>query len=201
MYCRNRNRNLSAHFATKIGNIAIETRHRRHFEWEEQWVRRAQNADLNSSREYCFSSSFRCSYEDISMDSNQNQNSNPLDFSQSGIAYKDIVPPGLPNQVRVQHSPPIFSIEKFTRKTFRMKIITDSAHNTHRVHKRQPIILHQVRTASIPICPITIPSLSTFPIVQLNSRKFHCAPHHRNQTPHRTIIRVSCSRTDQLRLS
>lgn len=34
------------------------------------------------------------------MDSNQNQNSNPLDFSQSGIAYKDIVPPGLPpNQV------------------------------------------------------------------------------------------------------
>lgn len=46
------------------------------------------------------------SYEDISMDSNQNQNSNPLDFSQSGIAYKDvIVQPGLVNQVRfrLQH--------------------------------------------------------------------------------------------------
>lgn len=53
------------------------------------------------------------------MDSNQNQNSNPLDFSQSGIAYKDIVPPGLPNQVKCDFSVFFFFfflIEKHTNE-------------------------------------------------------------------------------------
>lgn len=52
------------------------------------------------------------------MDSNQNQNSNPLDFSQSGIAYKDvnIVQTGLPpNQVKFVVFLVIFDRKQYTK--------------------------------------------------------------------------------------
>lgn len=115
---------------------------------------------------------FFCSYEDISMDSNQNQNSNPLDFSQSGIAYKDVnivQAVLLPNQVRIQLI--LFHRKWFLKMdvhayTFRTKTTMDNAHKHHRVFMHLPTIHHPVCTASTPICPITIQSQSTFPIVQ-----------------------------------